>query len=255
MVDKGPFVRHVWSLAADDAPSHHPLRHPATPLDGRDPATWWLRVERQTTLPLPDLGAAAFFIRVLHQPLVRAVAGPGRRARMASAVRSMDAALRAYKGLAGSADALLAWIGDSDADIVSASAAGRSEGRTMDYDLSLVKLPVRDVERAAAFYRDVLGMTPSFVAAEYGWAQFTAGSVPLALYVPGMGGGDGEPGGSAGFHLALGADAFEALAERLRVAGALVDGRVHRGADGTVFVDARDPDGNVIKVVRAARED
>ncbi|MFU8889832.1 MAG: heme-dependent oxidative N-demethylase subunit alpha family protein, partial [Trueperaceae bacterium] len=110
MVDKGPFVRYVWSLVADDAPSRHPRRHPATPLDGRDPATWWLRVERQTTLPLPRLGAAAFFIRVLHQPLARAVDGPGRRARMASAVRSMDAALRAYKGLAGSADALLDWL-------------------------------------------------------------------------------------------------------------------------------------------------
>ncbi len=116
MVDKGPFVRYVWSLAADDAPSHHPRRHPATPLGGRDPATWWLRVERQTTLPLPSLGASAFFIRVLHQPLARAVAGPGRRARMASAVRSMDAALRAYKGLAGSAqDAVLDWLERPDA--------------------------------------------------------------------------------------------------------------------------------------------
>jgi len=122
----------------------------------------------------------------------------------------------------------------------------------MDYELSLLKVPVRDVERAAAFYRDVLGMREAFVAAEYGWAQFGAGSVPLALYVPGMGGGDGEPGGGAGFHLALEADAFEALAERLRAAGALVDDQVHRGADGTVFVDARDPDGNVIKVVRVA---
>lgn len=120
----------------------------------------------------------------------------------------------------------------------------------MDYQLSLLKLPVRDVERAAAFYRDVLGMTQAFVAAEYGWAQFTAGNVPLALYVPGMGGGDGQPGGSAGFHLALDADAFEALAERLRAAGALVDDRVHRGDDGTVFLDARDPDANVVKVVR-----
>ena len=115
MVEKGPFVRYVWSLAADDAASHHPRRNPAVPLSGRDPAAWWLRVERQTTLPLPDLGAAAFFIRVLHEPLARAVAGPGRRARMASAVRSMDAELRAYKGLAGSADALIAWIERPDA--------------------------------------------------------------------------------------------------------------------------------------------
>ena len=115
MVEKGPFVRYVWSLAADDAPSHHPRRHPAAPLVGRDPATWWLRVERQTTLPLPSLGASAFFIRVLYQPLARAVASPERRARMASAVRSMDAELLAYKGLGGSADALLDWLERSDA--------------------------------------------------------------------------------------------------------------------------------------------
>jgi len=115
MVDKGPFVRYVWSLAADDAPSHHPRRHPATPLGDRGPATWWLRVERQTTLPLPSLGASAFFIRVLHRPLARAVVGRGRRARLASAAHSMDTALRAYKGLAGSADPLLAWLERPDA--------------------------------------------------------------------------------------------------------------------------------------------
>jgi hypothetical protein len=110
MVEKGPFVRYVWSLAADDAPSHHPRRHPAARLDGRDPATWWLRVERQTTLPLPGANAAAFFIRVLHRPLPQAVGPAGRRARLAAAVRSMDPALLAYKGLAGAAPALLRWL-------------------------------------------------------------------------------------------------------------------------------------------------
>lgn len=114
MVEKGPFVRYVWSLAADAAPSHHPRRHPGAPLGGRDPATWWLRVERQTTLPLPRLSASAFFIRVLHEPLALAVARPERRARMASAVRSMDAELLSYKGLGGSADALLDWLARSD---------------------------------------------------------------------------------------------------------------------------------------------
>jgi len=110
MVEKGPFVRYVWSLAADDAPSHHPRRHPAARLDGRDPATWWLRVERQTTLPLPGLNAATFFIRVLYQPLPRAVGPAGRRARLAAAVRSMDRTLLAYKGLDGAAPALLRWL-------------------------------------------------------------------------------------------------------------------------------------------------
>ncbi len=110
MVEKGPFVRYVWSVAADDAPSHHPRRHPAARLDGRDPATWWLRIERQTTLPLPGWNAAAFFTRVLHQPLPRAVVPAGRRARLAAAVRSMDPALLAYKGLDGNAGTLLRWL-------------------------------------------------------------------------------------------------------------------------------------------------
>ena len=83
---------------------------PAARLDRRDPATWWLRVERQTTLPLPGLNAAAFFIRVLVQPLPRAVGPAGRRARLAAAVRSMDPALLAYKGLDGAVGTLLRWL-------------------------------------------------------------------------------------------------------------------------------------------------
>lgn len=109
MTTKGPFIRYVWSLAADDAPSHHPRRHPAAPLPP-DPGAWWLRVERQTTLPLPAQAASAFFIRVLHAPLRSALTTPARRASLTAAVRSMDASLLAYKGLTGRADALLAWL-------------------------------------------------------------------------------------------------------------------------------------------------
>jgi len=110
MVERGPFVRYVWSLAADDAPSHHPVRHPARPLDGLPPAGWWYRAERQTTLPLPESGASLFAIRVLHAPLAEVVAAPERRARLAAAVRSMDAALLAYKGLSRTAPQLLDWL-------------------------------------------------------------------------------------------------------------------------------------------------
>lgn len=120
------------------------------------------------------------------------------------------------------------------------------------YTLSLLKVAVRDIDRAAAFYREVLAMTPDFVAAEYGWAQLVAGDLALALYVPGEGGGDGRVGGAAGFHLALPGNAFDELAVRALEHGALVDGRVHRGADGTTFVDVRDPDGNIVKVFRSA---
>lgn len=120
------------------------------------------------------------------------------------------------------------------------------------YTLSLLKVPVRDLEEAVPFYRDVLGMPTQFVAAAYGWAQLSAGQLAIALYVPGQGGGDGPVGGTVGFHLGLPPDAFEELVDRLQGAGALVDGRVHRGNDGSVFVDVRDPDGNLLKVMRCA---
>jgi hypothetical protein len=118
------------------------------------------------------------------------------------------------------------------------------------YTLALLKVAVHDVDRAAAFDRDVLAMTPAFVAPAYGWAQFTAGDLALARYVPGRGGGDGHVGRAAGFHLVLPGVAFDDPVARARAHDAMVDGRVHQRADGTTFVDVRDPDGTVVKVFR-----
>lgn len=119
------------------------------------------------------------------------------------------------------------------------------------YALSLLKVPVSDIARSVAFYRDAMGFTEGFVAPEYGWAQLNAGTLSLALFVPGMGGGDAKVGGSAWFHLSLPGSEFDALAERLGTRDALVEGRIHQGNDGAVFVDVLDPDGNVLKVMRA----
>ena len=121
---------------------------------------------------------------------------------------------------------------------------------TLTYKLGLLKVPVTDVEASAAFYRDVLGFELHFAVGEYGWAQLSAGDLPLALYEPGKGGGDGAVGGSTGFHLALGAADFDALAGRLSEAGVLVDDQVHRSDDGSTFLEVRDPDGNTTKVTR-----
>lgn len=119
------------------------------------------------------------------------------------------------------------------------------------YALCLLKVPVTDVARSVGFYRDVMGFAEGFVAEEYGWAQLSAGGLTLALYVPGMGGGDAAVGGAVGFHLALAGCEFDALVQDLEGRDALVEGRVHRGNDGTTFVDVRDPDGNVLKIMRA----
>ena len=116
------------------------------------------------------------------------------------------------------------------------------------YRLSLLKIPVTNVDRAARFYQDALGIEPQFVAAEYGWAQLDAGGVPLALYQPGMGGGTGPVGGSLDFHLAV--RDLTALADRLSALGALVGDAIQEGDDGTAFVEMRDPDDNTMKIVR-----
>jgi len=122
------------------------------------------------------------------------------------------------------------------------------------YQLALLKIPVSDIQRSATFYRDALGFRQEFVSPQYGWAQLAAGDVPVALYRPGMGGGDGHIGGSTGFHLSLPAPRFDTLAAALLVQGVLVEGRVHHGDDGTVFLDVRDPDGNTLKIMRNAEE-
>ncbi len=119
------------------------------------------------------------------------------------------------------------------------------------YQLSLLKIPVSDIAKSAAFYSDALKFKPEFVAEQYGWAQFDAGGLPLALYKPGMGGGDGHVGGSTGFHLALLPAQFDTLAADLLKRGVLVDNRIQRGDDGTTYVQVRDPDGNVLNVGRA----
>jgi hypothetical protein len=109
MVERGPFVRYVWSLSATASLSHHPERHPAPPLDA-DVARWWLRVERQTTLPVASEGASLFAIRVLHLPLAAVAADAERAPRLAAAIRSLDAELLAYKGLSDRRAALLDYL-------------------------------------------------------------------------------------------------------------------------------------------------
>ena len=129
--------------------------------------------------------------------------------------------------------------------------AGAQDDPMTTYRLGLLKVPVSDVEASAGFYADVLGFELQFAVAEYGWAQLSSGDLPVALYEPGKGGGDGVIGGSIDFHLALDPEPFDRLADTLADAGALHGDQVHRSDDGATFLEARDPDGNTLKVTRA----
>jgi hypothetical protein len=109
LVTRGPFVRHVWSLAPDDALGRHLHRVPLPAAVAPERLVY--RVERQTTLPVPEADAGVFLIRVFTTPLAQVVADPAQRAALASAVGSMDEALLDYKGLRGGRAALLDWLG------------------------------------------------------------------------------------------------------------------------------------------------
>lgn len=105
-----PMLRHVWLLT----PSADLAQHPQTRRLRWDDALRqadtsgcrlidqaFFRVERQTTLPLPQLQRAVFLIRVVVAPLTKVLDHhPSRCAELHSALASMSPAVVAYRGMA-----------------------------------------------------------------------------------------------------------------------------------------------------------
>ena len=106
--------------------------------------------------------------------------------------------------------------------------------RAMDF----VRHEVGDLDRAVAFYRDVLGLKLTLFSPEWQWAEFDCGNVTLALH----GGANPHPG-TGGPCLALGVDEIEAFHAHLVACGASVGGPPE---DHGVcrHLDVLDPDGN-----------
>ncbi|MES3037178.1 MAG: heme-dependent oxidative N-demethylase subunit alpha family protein [Bdellovibrionota bacterium] len=107
MINKGPYVRFVWSFVTDKNLNHHP-----SPAPGVDPATWkgrsWnatqsppfhLRVERQTTWGFPKFNKALFTIRVGFIDGKDILASAEKRRQLLSTLMSMTPASRTYKGV------------------------------------------------------------------------------------------------------------------------------------------------------------
>jgi len=95
MVERGPFVRFVWTLTPEDRLDRHP--EAAGGASWARPAGVWLRVERQVTLPLLAARAGLFLIRVYHYGLNEL--SPEQRACVFSALSHMPEELRRYKNL------------------------------------------------------------------------------------------------------------------------------------------------------------
>ena len=112
--------------------------------------------------------------------------------------------------------------------------------------LDLVFYWVRDLDRAMAFYRDVLGLEAGRASAGQ-WAEFHAGATTFALHAaaPGQ---PVQPGGATAVFRVDDLDAAK---------GALLARGVEFGFEGDVagyarFATFRDPDGNDVQLIEYA---
>lgn len=113
--------------------------------------------------------------------------------------------------------------------------------------ISELVLEVSDLDRARAFYRDLLG----FEETRYGEGRedrrwFLVGeSARLGLWTPQVGLAGGQGGAHVHFAFHLDEADFEPLLERLQAAGVEVEGPVQLGPGRSVYVT--DPDGHVVE--------
>jgi hypothetical protein len=87
-----------------------------------------LRFERQTFSRLPATGGVLFTIHTYQAPLAEAVATPEQARRLASLLRTMPPAVRAYKGLPPLLDAALAYLDGRGQSAASSSADDEAAG-------------------------------------------------------------------------------------------------------------------------------
>ncbi len=103
-----------------------------------------------------------------------------------------------------------------------------------------IMYPVSDLARAAAFYRDILGLPQEMYSAEWQWAEFNCGNVTLALK-----GGEQLPEVIPGGRIALAVEDVQGAHEELHKKGVHI---VQPPQDYSVCwaMEIRDPDGNEV---------
>jgi dimethylamine monooxygenase subunit A len=104
-ISRGPFVRFTWGISFDNRLN----QHPDLPKSTFDSENLFLRVERQTLWPLPEVNAALFAIH-LHLYSVRSLDFQQKEL-LLQALDSMSQQAREYKGIAGHFEAIQAAIG------------------------------------------------------------------------------------------------------------------------------------------------
>jgi len=97
MLEKGPFIRFVWTLAGHDQLWRRPGEDSFSAPFSLD--RLWFRCERQVTVPLNGQ-ASLFLIRVFITKLSEILKTPGHHQQLFAAVQSMSPEMLRYKGLA-----------------------------------------------------------------------------------------------------------------------------------------------------------
>jgi lactoylglutathione lyase len=119
----------------------------------------------------------------------------------------------------------------------------------LSYDLAVVRLFVRDWERAVRFYTDVLGMKLEARADEFGWAQFATGACFLA--VERLAPDDPEAAGLVGRFVGVSLrvpdieETYRTLVER----GVEFSSPPCKQPWGGTLAHLRDPEGNVLTLL------
>lgn len=105
---------------------------------------------------------------------------------------------------------------------------------------------VSDLARAAAFYRDVLGLRQQVYSEEWKWAEFDCGNITLALKA-----GEKLPDTIAGGRIALAVDDIHAAHEQMKKQRVRI---VTEPQNYSVCcaMEVLDPDGNVVILHRRA---
>jgi len=103
-----------------------------------------------------------------------------------------------------------------------------------------IMLPVSNLARAAAFYRDILGLPQKVYSEEYQWAEYDCGNITLSLK-----GGSPPNEIAAGARLALAVENIQAAFEELKIKGVSPAGPPQ---DHGVcqHLEIRDPDGHIV---------
>ncbi len=115
-------------------------------------------------------------------------------------------------------------------------------GRLIDH----VWFWVADLERAVAFYRDVLGMKLLFRTGDE-WAEFEGGGAKLGLHGPGSG-RRRSPGGTVVFRV----DDLDAVRRDLEARGVRFEEREGEVQGYARFAHFADPDGNTLGIIEYA---